>query len=213
MTAEGEGSGSCFRMSSREQWDEWRVDFRKEAKVGEEAHLREIEKALKEKTRWETDFLSTMKDQDDSTVLRDAYNQIQGMVESFGGTLPTGVSVNLNANTILNSVLANSPSKFDERTISQGATQDVQFFINQLQTTKLDEKNVKAFEQLRNEMDEHSQKMVVLQTLDSLYSIPKAYEETIKSANEDLHKQLRTVQNPRKTLKTRCGNPATIKEG
>ncbi|WP_207761506.1 polymorphic toxin-type HINT domain-containing protein [Leptospira perolatii] len=174
------------------QWDNWRSDFRKEAKEGEEAHLREIEKAIKEKSSWEKDFLSTMKDQDDSTVLRDAYNQIQGMIESFGGTLPTGVSINLNANTILNSVLADSPSRFDEKLVSEGAAQDVQFFINQLQTTKLDEKNVKAFEQLRNEMDERSQKMVVLQTLDSLYSIPKAYEETIKSANEDLHKQLKS---------------------
>ncbi|PJZ68013.1 hypothetical protein CH373_18390, partial [Leptospira perolatii] len=174
------------------QWDEWRSDFRKQAKEGEEAHLREIEKAIKEKSSWEKDFLSTMKDQDDSTVLRDAYNQIQGMIESFGGTLPTGVSLNLNANTILNSVLADSPGRFDEKLVSEGAAQDVQFFINQLQTTKLDEKNVKAFTGLREEMDQHSQKMVVLQTLDSLYSIPKAYEETIKSANEDLHKQLKS---------------------
>ncbi|MBW0435906.1 hypothetical protein HGB47_20065 [Leptospira yasudae] len=39
-------------------------------------------------------------------------------------------------------------------------------------------------------MDESSKKVVVLQTLDSLWSLPLSFEETIKGANEGLKKQL-----------------------
>ncbi|WP_210412504.1 Hint domain-containing protein [Leptospira yasudae] len=39
-------------------------------------------------------------------------------------------------------------------------------------------------------MDESSKKVVVLQTLDSLWSLPVSFEETIKGANEGLKKQL-----------------------
>ncbi|WP_125169991.1 Hint domain-containing protein [Leptospira perolatii] len=171
-------------------WDEWRTDFRKKAKEGEDAHLRKIEKALNDKAKWESDFISMMKKSDDSTRIRDAYNQIQETIDNYSETLPVGVAANLNTNAILNSVLKEAPAKLDEKLLNQGAFQDIQFFIDHLQSSKLDSSNVKAFDQMRKEMDDRTQKMVVLQTLDSLYSIPTTYAETINQANQDLRKQL-----------------------
>ncbi|TGK24013.1 hypothetical protein EHQ05_13770 [Leptospira yasudae] len=54
----------------------------------------------------------------------------------------------------------------------------------------MDDSSIKGFQDLRKEMDESSKKVVVLQTLDSLWSLPLSFEETIKGANEGLKKQL-----------------------
>ncbi|WP_244244910.1 polymorphic toxin-type HINT domain-containing protein [Leptospira koniambonensis] len=145
---------------------------------------------ISEKAAWEKDFISTYKDQSDTDKLAEAYKQIQSLIESYKKDLPTEVGVELNANAILNKVLAGAPSKFDDNLINQGAYQDVQFFIDQVKTQKLDDSNLKQFQDMSKEMEERSQKLVVLQSLDSLYNIPKTYEETIGAANKDLGKQL-----------------------
>ncbi|WP_246048806.1 hypothetical protein [Leptospira sarikeiensis] len=171
-------------------WDDWRTEFNKKAKDGEKQHLEQIATMITQKAAWEKEFISTYKDQTDTDKLAEAYRQIQGLIESYKKELPTDVGVELNANTILNKVLAGAPSKFDDNLINQGAYQDVQFFIDQVTTRKLDDSNIKQFQDLSKEMEERSQKLVVLQTLDGLYNIPKTYEEMIAAANKDLGKQL-----------------------
>ncbi|WP_246048479.1 hypothetical protein [Leptospira sarikeiensis] len=171
-------------------WDDWRTEFNKKAKDGEKQHLEQIATMITQKAAWEKEFISTYKDQTDTDKLAEAYRQIQGLIESYKKELPTNVGVELNANTILNKVLAGAPSKFDDNLINQGAYQDVQFFIDQVTTRKLDDSNIKQFQDLSKEMEERSQKLVVLQTLDGLYNIPKTYEEMIAAANKDLGKQL-----------------------
>ncbi|WP_244244909.1 hypothetical protein [Leptospira koniambonensis] len=171
-------------------WDSWRTEFKKKAKEGEKAHVDQIATMISEKAAWEKDFISTYKDQSDTDKLAEAYKQIQSLIESYKKDLPTEVGVELNANAILNKVLAGAPSKFDDNLINQGAYQDVQFFIDQVKTQKLDDSNLKQFQDMSKEMEERSQKLVVLQSLDSLYNIPKTYEETIGAANKDLGKQL-----------------------
>ncbi|EIE01489.1 hypothetical protein LEP1GSC185_3983 [Leptospira licerasiae serovar Varillal str. VAR 010] len=173
-----------------QSWDSWRTDFKKKAAEGEKAHIDQIATMISEKAAWEKDFISTYKDQSDSDKLAQAYKQIQSLIESYKKDLPTEVGVELNANAILNKVLAGAPSKFDDNLINQGSYQDVQFFIDQVKTQKLNDSNLKQFQEMSKEMEERSQKLVVLQSLDGLYNIPKTYEETIGAANKDLGKQL-----------------------
>ncbi|TGM03136.1 hypothetical protein EHQ76_10230 [Leptospira barantonii] len=171
-------------------WDAWRTDFNAKQKEGEQAHIDAIAKALKSKADWEKDAIASLKTQGDGYEIRSAYDQIQNILNSMSASLPTDVGVAVNANTILNQVLLNRPAELDASLLQQGAYANVQFFVDQLQKTKLDDSSIKNFESLRKEMDESSKKAVVLQTLDSLWSLPVSFEETINGANKALSDQL-----------------------
>lgn len=171
-------------------WDAWRTDFNAKQKEGEQAHIDAIAKALKSKADWEKDAIASLKTQGDGYEIRSAYDQIQNILNSMSASLPTDVGVAVNANTILNQVLLNRPTELDASLLQQGAYANVQFFVDQLQKTKLDDSSIKNFESLRKEMDESSKKVVVLQTLDSLWSLPVSFEETINGANKALSEQL-----------------------
>lgn len=171
-------------------WDAWRTDFNAKQKEGEQAHIDAIAKALKSKADWEKDAIASLKTQGDGYEIRSAYDQIQNILNSMSASLPTDVGVAVNANTILNQVLLNRPAELDASLLQQGAYANVQFFVDQLQKTKLDDSSIKNFESLRKEMDESSKKVVVLQTLDSLWSLPVSFEETINGANKALSDQL-----------------------
>ncbi|MBW0436043.1 hypothetical protein HGB47_20765, partial [Leptospira yasudae] len=152
-----------------QNWDAWRTDFNEQQKKGEQAHIDAIAKALKEKAEWEKNALASLKNQTSGYEITSAYNQIQGILSSMTASLPTEVALSVNANTILNQVLQNRPAELDASLLQQGANANVQFFVDQLQKTKLDDSNIKGFQDLRKEMDESSKKVVVLQTLDSLW--------------------------------------------
>lgn len=171
-------------------WDAWRTDFNAKQKEGEQAHIDAIAKALKAKADWEKDAIASLKTQGDGYEIRSAYDQIQNILNSMSASLPTDVGIAANANTILNQVLLNRPAELDASLLQQGAYANVQFFVDQLQKTKLDDSSIKNFESLRKEMDESSKKVVVLQTLDSLWSLPVSFEETINGANKALSEQL-----------------------
>ncbi|MGJ4754063.1 polymorphic toxin-type HINT domain-containing protein [Leptospira kmetyi] len=171
-------------------WDAWRTDFNAKQKEGEQAHIDAIAKALKSKADWEKDAIASLKTQGDGYEIRSAYDQIQNILNSMSASLPTDVGIAVNANTILNQVLLNRPAELDASLLQQGAYANVQFFVDQLQKTKLDDSSIKNFESLRKEMDESSKKVVVLQTLDSLWSLPVSFEETINGANKALSEQL-----------------------
>ncbi|RHX91683.1 hypothetical protein, partial [Leptospira stimsonii] len=175
-----------------QNWDSWRSEFNEKQKKAEQAHIDNLAKTLKAKADWEKDALSNLKTQGNGFEIRGAYDQIQGILDSMTASMPTEVGATVNANTILNQVLQNRPAELDAALVQRGAYADVQFFVDQLQKTKIDDSTIKNFQDLRKEMDESSKKVVVLQTLDSLWSLPVSFEETIKAANEGLSKQLTT---------------------
>ncbi|WP_167880835.1 hypothetical protein, partial [Leptospira meyeri] len=78
----------------------------------------------------------------------------------------------------------------DNRMLEQGMYTDVQFFVDELQKSKYDESNVEKMKSMTKEMEDRSKQMAVLQTLDSLWSLPLTFEATIAEQNKALDEQL-----------------------
>ncbi|TGN18030.1 hypothetical protein EHS15_15675, partial [Leptospira idonii] len=171
-----------------QSWEAWRRDFKKETADGQAAHMARIEAALKEKTEWEVNLLNQARNGNGMSV-DEIYSEIQRTLASLGN-VPTSISVQNNANKILNNILASKPQVLDNRLLEQGLYADVQFFVDELSKATYDDTNIKKMAALTSEMEDRSKQMAVLQTLDSLWSLPLTFEDTIKEQNKALDEQL-----------------------
>ncbi|TGK87275.1 hypothetical protein EHQ23_07325, partial [Leptospira bourretii] len=117
------------------------------------------------------------------------YAEIQKTIANMG-SVPNTVLLQNNANKILNTIMNSKPQVLDNRMLEQGMYADVQFFVDELKKSKYDESNVEKMKSMTKEMEDRSKQMAVLQTLDSLWSLPLTFEATIKEQNKALDEQL-----------------------
>ncbi|MBM9546985.1 hypothetical protein JWG40_08150 [Leptospira sp. 201903074] len=174
--------------SFNQSWDQWRRDFKEETDKGKAEHMARIEEALKKKADWEVSLLNQAR-KGDQFEIDQVYAEIQKTISNMG-TVPNAVLLQNNANKILNTIMNSKPQVLDNRMLEQGMYTDVQFFVDELQKSKYDESNVEKMKSLTKEMEDRSKQMAVLQTLDSLWSLPLTFEATIKEQNEALDEQL-----------------------
>lgn len=175
--------------SYNQAWEEWRRDFRKETTNGNKTHMTRIETALKEKAAWEGDLLAKLNSNDQSLTIGQVYNEILKTIDRLGDA-PKGINLKNQANAILNNLMSSKPQSFDAKILEQGLYSDVQFYTDQLAKSNYDSSNVEKMNDLRKDMDDKTKRMAVLQTLDSLWSIPLAFEETIAAQNKALDEGL-----------------------
>jgi hypothetical protein len=175
--------------SYNQAWEEWRKDFRKQTTAGVNTHMTKIETALKEKAAWEADLLSKLNSNDPKLTIKQVYSEILNTIESLGSA-PKGINLKNQANAILNNLLASKPQSFDNKILEQGLYADVQFYTDQLAKSDYDSSSIDKMKELRKDMDDKTKRMSVLQTLDSLWSIPLSFEETINAQNKALDEGL-----------------------
>ncbi|TGL23758.1 hypothetical protein EHQ47_05040, partial [Leptospira bourretii] len=147
-----------------------------------------IEEALKKKTDWEVSLLNQAR-KGDQFEIDQVYAEIQKTIANMG-SVPNTVLLQNNANKILNTIMNSKPQVLDNRMLEQGMYTDVQFFVDELQKSKYDESNVEKMKSMTKEMEDRSKQMAVLQTLDSLWSLPLTFEATIAEQNKALDEQL-----------------------
>ncbi|MCG6146457.1 polymorphic toxin-type HINT domain-containing protein [Leptospira bandrabouensis] len=174
--------------SFNQSWDQWRRDFKEETDKGKAEHMARIEEALKKKTDWEVNLLNQAR-KGDQFEIDQVYAEIQKTIANMG-SVPNTVLLQNNANKILNTIMNSKPQVLDNRMLEQGMYADVQFFVDELQKSKYDESNVEKMKSLTKEMEDRSKQMAVLQTLDSLWSLPLTFEATIAEQNKALDEQL-----------------------
>ncbi|MBM9549243.1 hypothetical protein JWG40_19630, partial [Leptospira sp. 201903074] len=174
--------------SFNQSWDQWRRDFKEETDKGKAEHMARIEEALKKKTDWEVSLLNQAR-KGDQFEIDQVYAEIQKTIANMGSA-PNAVLLQNNANKILNTIMNSKPQVLDNRMLEQGMYTDVQFFVDELQKSKYDESNVDKMKSLTKEMEDRSKQMAVLQTLDSLWSLPLTFEATIAEQNKALDEQL-----------------------
>ncbi|MBM9549247.1 hypothetical protein JWG40_19650 [Leptospira sp. 201903074] len=147
-----------------------------------------IEEALKKKADWEVSLLNQAR-KGDQFEIDQVYAEIQKTIANMGSA-PNAVLLQNNANKILNTIMNSKPQVLDNRMLEQGMYTDVQFFVDELQKSKYDESNIEKMKSLTKEMEDRSKQMAVLQTLDSLWSLPLTFEATIAEQNKALDEQL-----------------------
>ncbi|WP_208727396.1 polymorphic toxin-type HINT domain-containing protein [Leptospira bourretii] len=174
--------------SFNQSWDQWRRDFKEETEKGKAEHMARIEEALKKKTEWEVNLLNQAR-KGDQFEIDQVYAEIQRTIANMGSA-PNAVLLQNNANKILNTIMNSKPQVLDNRMLEQGMYTDVQFFVDELQKSKYDESNVEKMKSMTKEMEDRSKQMAVLQTLDSLWSLPLTFEATIAEQNKALDEQL-----------------------
>ncbi|WP_208727395.1 polymorphic toxin-type HINT domain-containing protein [Leptospira bourretii] len=174
--------------SFNQSWDQWRRDFKEETDKGKAEHMARIEEALKKKTDWEVNLLNQAR-KGDQFEIDQVYAEIQKTIANMG-SVPNTVLLQNNANKILNTIMNSKPQVLDNRMLEQGMYADVQFFVDELKKSKYDESNVEKMKSMTKEMEDRSKQMAVLQTLDSLWSLPLTFEATIKEQNKALDEQL-----------------------
>ncbi|MCG6153951.1 polymorphic toxin-type HINT domain-containing protein [Leptospira bandrabouensis] len=174
--------------SFNQSWDQWRRDFKEETDKGKAEHMARIEEALKKKTDWEVSLLNQAR-KGDQFEIDQVYAEIQKTIANMGAA-PNAVLLQNNANKILNTIMNSKPQVLDNRMLEQGMYADVQFFVDELKKSKYDESNVEKMKSMTKEMEDRSKQMAVLQTLDSLWSLPLTFEATIAEQNKALDEQL-----------------------
>ncbi|MCG6142665.1 polymorphic toxin-type HINT domain-containing protein [Leptospira mtsangambouensis] len=143
---------------------------------------------MKKKTDWEVNLLNQAR-KGDQFEIDQVYAEIQKTIANMG-SVPNTVLLQNNANKILNTIMNSKPQVLDNRMLEQGMYADVQFFVDELQKSKYDESNVEKMKSMTKEMEDRSKQMAVLQTLDSLWSLPLTFEATIAEQNKALDEQL-----------------------
>ncbi|TGL14499.1 hypothetical protein, partial [Leptospira meyeri] len=90
-----------------------------------------IEEALKKKTEWEVNLLGQAR-KGDQFEIDQVYAEIQRTIANMGSA-PNAVTLQNNANKILNTIMNSKPQVLDNRMLEQGMYTDVQFFVDELQ--------------------------------------------------------------------------------
>ncbi|WP_246813521.1 hypothetical protein [Leptospira gomenensis] len=173
------------------KWTDWRAEYKTQHEANQKVFLDRIEQTLEKKETWTKDFLQKSSEVSDELSLRQMYDSIAGIVSSMQENLPTGVSVNINVNDILSNILSKKPGSISTSLIDRASSIDTNFFLNEVKRFNFNDGGVKEqFKNLMKEMDKLSQNLIILQTLESLRSLPEAFATAVKKQNEATDKQL-----------------------
>ncbi|UPY78805.1 hypothetical protein FH581_008080 [Leptospira weilii] len=173
------------------KWKDWRADFKAEHEANQKIYLDRIESTLEKKEAWTTSFLQKSSEQADELTMKEMYDSIAGMVTSMQENLPAGVSMNVNVNDILSSILSKKPGSISASLIDRASSIDTNFFLNEVKKYNFNDSGLKEqFKGMLNETNKLSQNLIILQTLESLRSLPEAFAKTIQQQNGAVEEQL-----------------------
>ncbi|EQA64303.1 hypothetical protein LEP1GSC062_2014 [Leptospira alexanderi serovar Manhao 3 str. L 60] len=173
------------------KWKDWRADFKAEHEANQKIYLDRIESTLEKKETWTQNFLQKSSEQADELTLKEMYDSIAGIVTSMQENLPAGVSMNVNVNDILSSILSKKPGSISASLIDRASSIDTNFFLNEVKKYNFSDSGLKEqFKGLLNETNKLSQNLIILQTLESLRNLPDAFAKTIQTENQNVDEQL-----------------------
>ncbi|QDK24726.1 hypothetical protein FHG67_07215 [Leptospira weilii] len=173
------------------KWKDWRADFKAEHEANQKIYLDRIESTLEKKEAWTQSFLQKSSEQADELTMKEMYNSISGLVTSMQENLPSGVSMNVNVNDILSSILSKKPGSISASLIDRASSIDTNFFLNEVKKYNFNDSGLKEqFKGMLNETNKLSQNLIILQTLESLRSLPEAFAKTIQQQNGAVEEQL-----------------------
>ncbi|WP_235595299.1 hypothetical protein [Leptospira weilii] len=173
------------------KWKDWRADFKAEHEANQKIYLDRIESTLEKKEAWTQSFLQKSSEHADELTMKEMYDSIAGMVTSMQENLPAGVSMNVNVNDILSSILSKKPGSISASLIDRASSIDTNFFLNEVKKYNFNDSGLKEqFKGLLNETNKLSQNLIILQTLESLRSLPDAFSKTIQTENQNVDEQL-----------------------
>nr|WP_237578359.1 hypothetical protein [Leptospira mayottensis] len=173
------------------KWKDWRNDFKAQHEANQKIYLDRIESTLEKKETWTQSFLQKSNDQADELTMKEMYDSISGIVTSMQENLPAGVSMNVNVNDILSSILSKKPGIISASLIERASSIDTNFFLNEVKKYNFNDSGLKEqFKGLLNETNKLSQNLIILQTLESLRNLPEVFAKTIKEQNESVDDQL-----------------------
>ncbi|TGK41923.1 hypothetical protein [Leptospira gomenensis] len=173
------------------KWKDWRADFKAEHEANQALFLNKIEQAVQKKETWTQNFLLQSQNNAEEQSLREMYDSIAGVVQSMQENLPQGVSLSINVNDILASVLAKKPGSLSASLMDRASSIDTNFFLNEVKKYNFNDKGVKdQFKSLMEKTNVLSQNMVILQALESLRNMPESFVLAVKKQNEATQKSL-----------------------
>lgn len=173
------------------KWKDWRADFKAQHEANQKIYLDRIENTLEKKEAWTTSFLQKSSEQADELTMKEMYDSISGIVTSMQENLPSGVSMNVNVNEILSSILSKKPGSISTSLIDRASSIDTNFFLNEVKKYNFNDSGFKEqFKGLLNETNKLSQNLIILQTLESLRSLPEVFAKTIQEQNQSVEDQL-----------------------
>ncbi len=190
LTNVGEQKWSDMTTEMATAWNEWRKDFDAEAKAAEDLYLERISEAIVDEQEWTQEFTTLAAQGTDEQTLRELYEEINAMVTNLRSGLPADMQVDINANEILNRVLANKPDTLNESVVMAGEYANTQIFLNELKDQNFDNSIQDRYDDLNERYGEMAQRLVRLQSLDSLYGLIDLFDETIAEANARLQLQM-----------------------
>lgn len=175
----------------RNDWEEWRVKFNEDAKAGAEKYIEAIKDTLTAKDAWVSEFVSVSKQASADNQLADLYARIQGKISSMQKDLPTGVSMNLNANDILSQYYKSMPSPLDDRWLESVKNVNTDMFLTRISQQNFDLTDVMSeFKVLQDELSKRLAALGKIQALTSLQMMDKNYDKIINTANNELQTKL-----------------------
>nr|WP_255297236.1 polymorphic toxin-type HINT domain-containing protein [Leptospira weilii] len=173
------------------KWKDWRADFKAEHEANQKIYLDRIESTLEKKEAWTQSFLQKSSEQADELTMKEMYDSIAGLVTSMQENLPAGVSMNVNVNDILSSILSKKPGSISASLIDRASSIDTNFFLNEVKKYNFNDSGLKEqFKGMLNETNKLSQNLIILQTLESLRSLPEVFAKTIQTENHNVDEQL-----------------------
>ncbi|EMF79927.1 hypothetical protein LEP1GSC188_0404 [Leptospira weilii serovar Topaz str. LT2116] len=105
--------------------------------------------------------------------------------------LPAGVSLNVNVNDVLSNILSKKPGSMSASLIDRASSIDTNFFLNEVKKYNFNDSGLKEqFKGMLQETNKLSQNLIILQTLESLRSLPDAFAKTIQQQNGAVEEQL-----------------------
>ncbi len=190
LTNVGEQKWSDMTTEMATAWNEWRKDFDAEAKAAEDLYLERISEAIVDEQEWTQEFTTLAAQGADEQTLRELYDEINEMVTNLRSGLAADMQVEINANEILNRVLANKPDTLNESVVMAGEYANTQIFLDELKDQNFDNSIQDRYDDLNERYGEMAQRLVRLQSLDSLYGLIDLFDETIAEANARLQLQM-----------------------
>ncbi|WP_167880741.1 hypothetical protein, partial [Leptospira yanagawae] len=171
----------------RNDWESWRLKFEEDAKAGADKYIQAIRDTLAAKDAWVSDFVAVSKEAASDNQLADLYSRIQGKISSMQKDLPTGVSMNLNANEILSQYYKSMPSPLDDRWLESVKNVNTDMFLTRISQQNFDLSEVMSeFEALQDELTKRLAVLGKLQALTSLQAMDQNYDKIINTANNEL---------------------------
>ncbi|PNV73993.1 hypothetical protein, partial [Leptospira inadai] len=181
-------------LEFRSHLESWRKEWNEIHKTNQGVFLSRIESALEEKEKWTENFLRVSSQLADEAAISELYNSISGLVDGLKSSLPEGISLNANVNSILQAVLEKKPGGFAGGLIDRAKSIDTNFFLNAVKQYNFNDSGVfDKFKALMKETDKLSQNLVILQAFESLLGLPEAFGKAVQAQNEGVEKQMDSI--------------------